>query len=62
VEDNYQLSVKYQTLHQQLHYRMKAKLKVPRRLSNQKYPVAAIELKKTRKIAESCLLVGVHYP
>jgi len=62
VEDNYQLSVKYQTLHQQLHYRMKAKLKVLRRLSNQKYPVVAIELKKTRKIAESYLMVGVHYP
>ncbi|MEG4801441.1 helix-turn-helix domain-containing protein [Microcoleus sp. ARI1-B5] len=28
VEDNYQVSVKYQTLHKQLHYRMKAKLKV----------------------------------
>jgi hypothetical protein len=49
VEDNYQLSVKYHTLHKQLHYRMKAKLKVPRRLSNQKYPVAAIELKKNYK-------------
>jgi hypothetical protein len=41
---------------------MKAKLKVLRRLSNKKDPAAAIELKKTRKIAESCLLVGVHYP
>ncbi|MEG4574790.1 helix-turn-helix domain-containing protein [Microcoleus sp. N3A4] len=32
VEDNYQISVKYQTLHKQLHYRMKAKLKVSKRL------------------------------
>jgi len=31
VEDKYQISVKYQTLHKQVHYRMKAKLKVPRR-------------------------------
>jgi putative transposase len=46
VEDNYQVSVKYQTLHKQLHYRMKAKLKVPRRLSNKKDPAAAIEFKK----------------
>jgi len=46
VEDNYQVSVKYQTLHQQVHYRMKAKLKVPRRLSNKKDPAAAIEFKK----------------
>jgi transposase len=36
VEDNYQISVKYQTLHKQLHYRMKAKLKAPMRLNNQK--------------------------
>jgi hypothetical protein len=41
---------------------MKAKLKVPRRLSNKKDPAAAIELKKTIKIAETCLMVGVHYP
>jgi hypothetical protein len=41
---------------------MKAKLKVPRRLSNKKDPVAAIEFKKTRKIAESRLLVGVKHP
>jgi len=46
VEDNYQVSVKYQTLHKQLYYRMKAKLKVPRRLSNKKDPAAAIEFKK----------------
>ncbi|MEG4805673.1 helix-turn-helix domain-containing protein [Microcoleus sp. ARI1-B5] len=46
VEDNYQVSVKYQTLHKQLYYRMKAKLKVPRRSSNKKDIVAAIEFKK----------------
>ena len=46
VEDNYQLSVKYQTLHKQLHYRMKAKLKVPKRLSNKKDELAAREFKK----------------
>ena len=41
VEENYQVSVKYQTLHKQIRYRMKAKLKVPRPLSNKKYPGAA---------------------
>jgi transposase len=46
VENNYQVSVKYQTLHKQLYYRMKAKLKVPRRLSNKKDIVAAIDFKK----------------
>ena len=46
VEENYQVSVKYQTLHKQIRYRMKAKLKVPRRLSNKKAPAAAIEFKK----------------
>jgi hypothetical protein len=46
VEENYQVSVKYQTLHKQIRYRMKAKLKVPRRLSNKKDPAAAIEFKK----------------
>jgi hypothetical protein len=30
VEKNYQLSVKYQTLHKQVYYRMNAKLKLPR--------------------------------
>jgi putative transposase len=34
VENNYQVSVKYQTLHKHLYYRMKAKLKVPRRLGS----------------------------
>jgi putative transposase len=46
VEDNYQISVKYQTLYKQLHYRMKAKLKVPRRVSNKKDELAASEFKK----------------
>src|SRR4028118_1574008 len=46
VEDNYQVSIKYQTLHKQVRYRMKAKLKVPRRLSSKKDPAAAIEFKK----------------
>jgi hypothetical protein len=42
---------------------MKAKLKVPKRLSNKKEPAAAIEFKKkTRKIAESRLVVGVKHP
>ena len=62
VEDNYQVSVKYQTLHKQLHYRMKAKLKVPMPVSNKKDELAALEFKKTRKIAASSLLVGVCYP
>jgi len=46
VEENYKVFVKYQTLHKQIRYRMKAKLKVPRRLSNKKDLAAAIELKK----------------
>jgi putative transposase len=46
VEENYQVSVKYQTLHKQVRYRMKAKLKVPRRLSNKKDPGGATLLKK----------------
>ena len=49
VKNNYQVSVKYQTLHKHLYYRMKAKLKVPRRLSNKKDPAAAIEFKKNYK-------------
>ena len=43
VEKDYQVSVKYQTLHKQIRYRMKAKLKGPRRLSNKKYPGVASE-------------------
>jgi putative transposase len=46
VEKNYQVSVKYQTLHKQIRYRMKAKLKVPRRLSNKKDPEVATLFKK----------------
>jgi len=46
VEDNYQVSIKYQTLHKQVRYRMKAKLKVARRLNSKKDPAAAIEFKK----------------
>ncbi|CBN57128.1 MULTISPECIES: helix-turn-helix domain-containing protein [Kamptonema] len=46
VEENYQVSVKYQTLHKQLHYRMKAKLKVPKCLSNKKDELAEREFKK----------------
>jgi len=46
VEDKYQISVKYQTLHKQVHYRMKAKLKVPRRSSIKKDNAAGIEFKK----------------
>jgi hypothetical protein len=42
--------------------RIQAKLKVPKRLSNKKEPMAAIEFKKTRKIAESRLVVGVENP
>jgi putative transposase len=49
VEENYQVSVKYQTLHKQIRYRMKAKLKVPRRWSNKKYPVLTSEFKKNYK-------------
>lgn len=46
VEENYQTSVKYSTLYKQVHERMKAKLKVPRRSSNKKDESAAIEFKK----------------
>ncbi len=46
VEENYQVSVKYQTLHKQIRYRMKAKLKVPRPSSNKKDPGVATLFKK----------------
>ena len=46
VKDSFQLSVTYQTLHKQVHDRMKATLKVPRRCSNKKDVSAAIEFKK----------------
>ncbi|NQE33270.1 helix-turn-helix domain-containing protein [Microcoleus asticus] len=45
VEDNYHVSVKYQTLHKQLHYRMKAKLKLSKPVNNEKAQDADIELK-----------------
>jgi putative transposase len=46
VKDQYKISVKYQTLHKQLHYRRTAKLKVPRRSSIKKDKAAGIEFKK----------------
>jgi len=46
VEKDYQVAVKYQTLHKQVRYRMKAKLKVPRHLSNKKEPRVATQFKK----------------
>jgi putative transposase len=46
VEKNYPISVKYQTLYKQVHYRMKAKLKVPTRSSIKKDNLAGIEFKK----------------
>jgi putative transposase len=46
VEDNYQVSVKYKTLHKQLHYRMKANLKNPKPVSNEEHQEADIEFKK----------------
>jgi transposase len=45
-EEKYQISVKYQTLHKQLHSRMKAKLKFPRPASIKKDKAAGIEFKK----------------
>ena len=62
VEEKYQISVKYQTLHKQLYYRMKAKLKVPRRSSIKKDKAAGIEFKKTKKTTKSRLVVGVYKP
>jgi putative transposase len=46
VKDNYQVSVKYQTLHKQLYYHMKAKLKAPIPVSNKKNEVVALEFEK----------------
>jgi len=43
VEYQYQTSVNYQTLRKQLYYRIKAKLKVPRRSSLKKDKAAEIE-------------------
>jgi putative transposase len=53
VEDNYQVSVKYQTLHKQLHDRMKANLKEPKPLSNEKAQEVGIELKKLKKLLKN---------
>jgi len=47
VENNYKVSINYHTLYKQLHYRMKAKLKVPRRSSIKKDEQAAIDFKNT---------------
>ncbi len=49
VEENYQVSVKYQTLHKQVHYRMKANLKEPKPVSNEKAQEVGIEFKKNLK-------------
>ncbi len=40
VKEKYQISVKYQTLHKQVHYRMNAKLKLPRPSSIKKDKLA----------------------
>jgi hypothetical protein len=45
-EDKYQISVKYQTLHKPVHYRMKAKLQLPRPSRIKKDNAAGIEFKK----------------
>ena len=47
VEKNYKISLNYHTLYKHLHYRMKAKLKVPRRSSIKKDEQAAIAFKNT---------------
>jgi hypothetical protein len=41
---------------------MKAKLKVPRRMSNKEDELVALDFLKTRKIPASSLLVRVRYP
>jgi transposase len=46
IENNYQITVKYQTLHHQIHYRLKAKLKVPRRSRLKKNQSQGRKLKK----------------
>ncbi|MCG5057029.1 MAG: helix-turn-helix domain-containing protein [Limnoraphis sp. WC205] len=51
VEENYQISRKYQTLHHQVRYRLQAKLKTPRRSSIKKNPLEETELKKNSKIS-----------
>ena len=60
VEKNYQISVKYQILHKQVHYRMKAKLKVSRPASIKKDNLPNYRVKKkVKKITLSLLVVGV---
>lgn len=49
VEENYQVSVKYQTLHKQVHYRMKANLKEPKPVTNEKAQEGNIEFEKAKK-------------
>jgi hypothetical protein len=46
VEENYHISFKYQTLHKQVHYRMKAKLKLPRPSIIKKDNLADYRVKK----------------
>ncbi|MEG4501961.1 winged helix-turn-helix domain-containing protein [Microcoleus sp. F10-C6] len=47
VEKNYKISLNYHTLYKHLHYRMKAKLKVPRPSIIKKDEQAAIAFKNT---------------
>lgn len=63
VEENYQISRKYQTLHHQVRYRLQAKLKTPRRSSIKKNPLEETELKKkkTQKYPESMFMAGVYH-
>ncbi|MEG4213804.1 helix-turn-helix domain-containing protein [Microcoleus sp. Pol14C6] len=53
VEENYQVSVKYQTLHKQVHYRMKANLKEQKPVSNEKAQDIGIEFKKSKKLLKN---------
>ena len=46
LEQSYNLSVKYSTIHNQVRYRLKAKLKVPRPDSTKKDPTASLAFKK----------------
>jgi putative transposase len=49
VEKNYQISVKHHTLHKQVHYRMNAKLKVPKPASIKKDNLPNYRVKKKLK-------------
>ncbi|MEG5039900.1 MULTISPECIES: helix-turn-helix domain-containing protein [unclassified Microcoleus] len=53
VEENYQISVKYQTLHKQVHYRMKANLKEAKPVINEKAQEAGIDFKKSKKLLKN---------